>query len=369
MPHAHQDASGLLPQRQPHVTPTLREIARASGHALSTVSCALRHEPGVARETAERIREVASRLGWRPNPLVSAWLAHIRQSHLPVASLTLAYVISSSEGIRAHLRSPIYKAYFDGAKQRAESLGFHLECFHYENVGASRLSQILINRGIPGLIIAPLETPGKQLHLDWNAFSCATIAYSLKSPCLHRAANHHQHSAALAIENVHGLGYRHIGLLLNADIDARSSHMFSGGFWATASRLRIPVIPPFLFSPGALDAEALNFWLKTHRPEAIVGNRESLLILRRLFASSPPPPVFIDLDLDPSDSPHPGIDQKPHLIGAAAVDLTTSQLFRNERGLPSDPKLILIESRWVPGAPTLPPASPPAHTCLRHAGI
>jgi hypothetical protein len=35
--------------------------------------------------------------------------------------------------------------------------------------------------------------------------------------------------------------------------------------------------------------------------------------------------------------------------GAAAVDLVIEQLHRNEFGLPSDPKLMLIASKWMDG--------------------
>ena len=63
--------------------------------------------------------------------------------------------------------------------------------------------------------------------------------------------------------------------------------------------------------------------------------------------------AFVNLDWHGAYGKEAGINQKPELIGAAAVDLVTSQIFRNERGVPADQKLILIESDWVDG-PTAP---------------
>lgn len=343
-----------------NLNPTLRDIAKATGHAVSTVSCALRGEPGVSRKVSERIRGVATTMGWRPNPLVSAWLSHVRQARHADSGLTLAYVISSSTGIEAHLSSPIFNAYHQGASQRAASLGFHLECFHYESFGGQRLSRILVSRGIPALIVAPLEEPGKPLSIDWPAFACATIAYSLEAPCLHRAANHHQHSVTLAIDKLRKLGYRRIGLAIPADIDTRSSHMFSGGFWAAATHFSFPPVPPFLPEHHAFSQPDFLQWLQQFSLEALIGTSQTRRWLQNLPRHAPQPSAFADLDLKPGAAGTAGIDQKPRLIGAAAVDLATSQLFRNERGVPADPKLILVESRWRdgPSAPAHPSAPP-----------
>jgi len=51
---------------------TQREIARAAGLSQTAVSLALRNGSGVSRATVERVRVVAQRLGYRPDPLISA---------------------------------------------------------------------------------------------------------------------------------------------------------------------------------------------------------------------------------------------------------------------------------------------------------
>jgi LacI family transcriptional regulator len=59
---------------------TIRAIAARTGAGKSTVSLALRKSPLLLPETGERIRAAAEEMGWRPNPAVSAWMAHRRSS-------------------------------------------------------------------------------------------------------------------------------------------------------------------------------------------------------------------------------------------------------------------------------------------------
>jgi len=49
-----------------------------------------------------------------------------------------------------------------------------------------------------------------------------------------------------------------------------------------------------------------------------------------------------------------GIDQHSEAIGGIAVETLVSQINLNERGVPSDPYRVLVESRWRDGK-SLPP--------------
>ena len=43
------------------------------------------------------------------------------------------------------------------------------------------------------------------------------------------------------------------------------------------------------------------------------------------------------------------MNQNGHVIGAAAVDMLVAKLHRNELGVPSFPKTMMIGSTWVSG--------------------
>jgi LacI family transcriptional regulator len=335
------------------VTPSLRAIAKAAGVSVSTVSCALRGEPGVAVATGAHIREVAESMGWRANPLVSAWLAHVRATTPQRKNVSLGFLISDKESSARYFDSPVYRAYHRGAAERAQRLGFELEVFHVESTGVKRLNQVLASRSIPGVIVAPLQHSGVLEQFNWQAVSCAAIAHSLIEPQIHRAANHHFHSVAMALRELAKRGYRRIGLAMTRGHDTRSGGMFSGAYWAFAQSHQGTAIPPFYPDKSQFTFSHFAQWYRDAQPDAVLGFAVVHDWLQRCGVSIPQDTAFANLDWHVSYGPQAGINQKPELIGAAAVDLVTSQIFRNERGIPTDKKLLLIESDWVDG-PTAP---------------
>lgn len=334
----------------PPKVPTMREIAAASGVSLTTVSCALRGQPGVAAATVEHVRRVAESMGWRPNPLVSAWLSHVRTTHTPELQAALAYIVSHPEGLEGHFRSAVYEAYSRGAHDRAEQLGFSMEVFHYEEFGERRLVQILESRGILAVVVAPLPQFVHELSLPWEQFVSGTIAYSLSQPAIHRAANHHFHAVACVVRTLKAYGYHRIGLALPEDVDERSFGMFSGGYWSTCRREGLRVLTPFTGFYEEASFQRFGRWLDKVRPEVVIGLNALEHLIREHGHSVPGEIAFANLDRRPEYGDTAGLDQRAERVGATVVDLVTAQLFRNERGLPENPKLSIVEGVWVDGA-------------------
>ncbi len=334
----------------PSRVPTLREIAKASGMSLTTVSCALRGQPGVAEKSVQHVRRVAEEMGWKPNPLVSAWLSHVRSTHAPMVQATLAYIISHPQGIDGHFSSEVYRAYCEGARKRAQELGFSLELYHYEEFGEQRLAQILEARGTPALVVAPLPEFCHEISLPWDGFTSATIAYSLVKPPIHRAANHHFHSVATAVKTLRAYGYGRIGLAVPQDVDERSFGMFTGGYWSSSHYAGLSALNLFSDFYQKESFPAFGRWLKEERPDVVIGLEMVAEWIRGHGYALPGEIAFANLDRRAEHGDHAGIDQRAERIGATAVDLVTAQLFRNERGLPEHPKLSIVQGAWVDGA-------------------
>ena len=74
-----------------------------------------------------------------------------------------------------------------GARARAEELGFGLEEFWLRGMSGKRLCSILSNRGIQCLILAPIFSRAHgHLSLEWERFSTVTTGLGLWRPQLHR---------------------------------------------------------------------------------------------------------------------------------------------------------------------------------------
>ena len=94
-------------------------------------------------------------------------------------------------------------------------------------------------------------------------------------------------------------------------------------------------------------------WLLKTKPDAVLTADANVChIIRELGFRIPQDIAVAGTGIDvPVDA---GIDQHSEAIGRMAVEMLVSQVNLNERGEPSDPARILIESRWRDGL-SLPP--------------
>jgi LacI family transcriptional regulator len=335
--------------------PTMQQIADVAGVSRMAVSLALRNSPKISPETSRRIHEIAEQLGYRPNPLVSALMTQLRHGREVKRPSTVAYVTAypTEDGWK---RPGPFQAFFEGAERRAEQLGYHLEHWWLRRPGLTveRFCDILSNRDIHGLILAPMPPGGGALQLDWPKFAAATIGYSVTSPDLHRASNHQFGTITETYRELTRLGYRRIGLAIFAETDERVQHLWSAGALAFQESLPRERQVPLMLMKGAFGRE-FSSWFSEHRPDAIVSQEPQVLrLLDRIGLRVPDDVGYAHLALNTGETHCAGMNQNSELVGSAALDLVDAQLRRNERGIPLVPKTVLTPGFWVPG-PTVRP--------------
>src|SRR5437763_1467974 len=98
---------------------TLRDIAAKAGVSVMTVSRALRNHPHLASETRARILQLAERLGYRPNPMVSALMRYRGAGRRTPSALALGF-ITNFETRDGWNKSPLSRDFFKGAAAGAE---------------------------------------------------------------------------------------------------------------------------------------------------------------------------------------------------------------------------------------------------------
>jgi LacI family transcriptional regulator len=329
---------------------TMQRIADEAGVSRMAVSLALRNSPKISEQTRARIHEIATQLGYRPNPLVSALMTQLRDVRRVPRPTTLAFVTAfpTADGWR---RPGPFVDFFDGAKSRAEALGYTLEEWWARKPGLSveRFSEILYNRNIHGLLIAPLPAGGSTLDLNWQRFAPATIAFSLDSPLIHRASNDQYHSIRMAIHKLRDRGYRRIGLAITEEQDVRVQRKWTAGYLVEQQSLKPGERVPTLLASGQF-GRAFQDWFQEHRPDAVLTQETRCVeFLRELGHNVPQHVGVAHLALNESDTGFAGVNQNGQIVGASAIDLVDAQLRRNERGLPASPKTVLIQGRWIEG--------------------
>jgi LacI family transcriptional regulator len=330
---------------------TLKDIAREAGVSLMTVSRALRHDPKVSAPLRTEIIGIAERLGYRPNPLVSALMSYRRAGKPAHCDLVVAFITNfpTRDGWRDFR---LYQEFYRGADQSANRHGYHLEEFWMAEPGMTpaRLSAILRTRNIIGVLLAPLATPVGRLELEWDQFQAVTFGYSIIEPPLHRVSNFQFRSMRLVMMKLAECGYRRPGLALSQSLDDRVLHQWLGGFLVEKKSLRERPIPLYLAPDQKWSQQRFENWLNKHRPDVVIAHSEELIQWVRHSGRRVPEDVgFVHLDCPAVGGELSGLYQNGPEIGAAAADMLIGMLRRNERGLPVLPRALLIEGSWAQG--------------------
>lgn len=127
---------------------TQRDIARAAGVDVSTVSLALGNHPRIPASTRERILSLAAQVGYIPDPALSGLAAHRWQGRRDYRGLTLALALDA----RDH-KEKEWRLYASGARQRAGAIGYGISDFEITRYPSPRrFWQVVHQRGIRGVI-------------------------------------------------------------------------------------------------------------------------------------------------------------------------------------------------------------------------
>jgi LacI family transcriptional regulator len=330
-------------------SPNLLAVAKLAGVSSSTVSRALRGHPLLSAETVERVQAAARKLGYNANPIISDVMRRVRGGGKLQQLGTIAYLTlhDSRFGWR---KNPTYSNFLEGAKRRAQDLGFLLEPIwaREPHLTAARLTSILKTRGIAGVIVGPRPALLSAELLDWSQFSIASVGVPLPGLHLHQAGSHHMRLMEHLLAALEARGYRRIGLALLEIQMSRTERGWLNAWAYCQANLPAARRVPLLGLP-APSPKPLARWLKSHRPDVVIGLHEVLDLLLKLGTKLPRDLGFAHLSRPGGANAPAGMDQKPREIGAAAVDLVVNQIFSNQRGIPATPSFLLIEGEWREG--------------------
>lgn len=334
-------------------TITLRQIAAKAGVHYSTVSLALRDHPSIPAATRERVKALARRMNYRPDPVLAALCAYRELKSPRRHQGVLAWIDASPE--RKTMRQ-IFHSMWTGAAARARALGWDLQEFRLAELGLSpkKFSEMLVARGIRGLFVAPLPADGGTLELEWAWFSAVTIGHTLREPRLHRVSPHQVHNVQRLLQILRELGYRRPGLAVSPRLHERTRRHWMAGYLVEQQELRArDRVPPLM--KRFEEPRQFAAWLKRYRPDVIVsGKLDRTMQLVEAAGLRVPEDIGVagtGIDYDAA-----GIDEGFDQIGRVAVETLVGLMHRQERGVPAVPMHILLEGRWRDG-PTLRQAS------------
>ncbi|MBL9203675.1 MAG: LacI family DNA-binding transcriptional regulator [Opitutaceae bacterium] len=327
----------------------MRVIAAAAGVSKSTVSLALSGNPRTAEATRRHVAAVAERLGYRANAAFTRVMHQIRAGR-PVSVQSTLGLLHGFPERNPHLTNAYHGEIVRGAELRAAERGYRLDALWLREPGMTeaRLGRIIRARGIVGLFI-PRSPEPLALSLDWDSLPAVTMSYTLVEPRLSRVSAHNQQAMLLCLERLCVLGYRRIGLQLDAKFDAHERFQLAAPFlWY--QRLIAPRDRVRLLRPGSWTETGFRAWMKQGRPDAIiVTNDRTPGWLARLKLKVPEDVGVVFPDFLEASGSYCRVNHRPERIGAAAIDLLIGQLHRNESGLPRIAKTMYVDVEWCEG--------------------
>ncbi|MCH6259089.1 LacI family transcriptional regulator [Puniceicoccaceae bacterium K14] len=347
--------------------PSLRDIARRLNVSHATVSMALRNNPRISEKRREEVRKVADEIGYRPDPMLSSLVAYRqRKQEKPLVSV-LAWVNRWPDPKKLRQYKE-FESYWQGACKAAEALGYKLEEFVVnDDLRGHRLNDILLSRGIQGILIPPHSSSDSwiDLGLDWKKFSVVRFGFSISDLRAHMIGGDQMRSSELAVKKMSEAGYRSIGYLTNYPFDFKTGGNFRMGYLRGIELDdRLARVEPLLLREPMIRgqsklerekalSEILN-WIEDSRLDAVFTSEIGLAsALSEAGVKVPEDIALAATSVRECDGISAGIDQNPFVIGEVAVQVLVSRLNRNDTGEPQFCRRVLVEGDWTSGE-TLP---------------
>lgn len=327
-------------------SPSLRDVAAATGLSVATVSRALRGDPAVREETRWKVAAAAGQLGYKGNAYLSGMMSAFRKKQGAAYRENLAFLWLNPMGRSS---GGAGNSYFDGAQARAAELGYSLEAYNMTEYGSTALSRILSARGIRGLIVAPPVTQGKaHLRFKLDGFVAVALGWGLLRPELDVIRYDYYAMIRLAIHHARKLGRAGIGMIWKGDVNRRSDGVARAAFLAHAPGDSIAEVERRFFieeeyTPAALAEACRERGVRT----LIIGSWTK--VTPALLAVVPLSRI-ISCALS-SDAKRPGIygwvDPRPDLMGRWGAEQLIGKLTRHESGPPAHPSTLLVPPEWT----------------------
>ena len=334
----------------------MRTIAERANCSQMTVSKALRNAPGISQSTREKIRKLARSMGYTPNPLVSALMAS-RGGRRGESESGMVIAVVRTTLPPDQIEHPNVDQILQGIRERASETGFLTDDFRLGPLGVDgrALHKVLRARGIRGMILLPLSADATFEGIPFANYAVGSVGSASIAQKLPTVDGDCFGNMLLAVRRLEGLGYRRPGLVMSAGLEEITDLRYHGGFIAAVeSSPNLTQLPiHLLWHPGT--RMTLDEWFNQNNPDVIISNLDTLPFLEAAGIQMPRDTAFAVIDRHSQMNQLAGFATNFEMVGSVAVDLVTSQLYRNEFGLPQYPKRVVVPGAWIDGlsAPAL----------------
>lgn len=332
---------------------TMKDIAEAAGVSVMTVSLAFRNNPRITEGTKEKVMEAVQRLNYQPDPALSALVAYRSQVRTPAYSGTIAFLNAYPKQTMYRERR-LHREYFEAATAHAQTNGYRLEPVWLgdPDMPERRLRQILKNRGIRGILVAPMPSIRTTLEDDWQDFAVVALGYSLTQPGFDRVGTSQFNSILECMKQLRALGYRRIGYLDSTVQEERTGGRWVGAFMAYQLQYlpKKDWVRPML---GLLPPAARRAWMKKERPDVVLSAFSSMFDTFQEMGLRVPEDVgFVFPFYHELFPKHTCFRENTQRIAEVAVDHLIHKLNASPSKTKQSHLNLMVDGIWCPGTST-----------------
>ena len=322
---------------------TYRKIADEAKVSVATVTRALKGDPQVRAETAERVRTTAEHLGYVPDPDLARMMRRLRQRDPSPEPETIAYL--------QHLDQESWMARSAGAHmlrgclEAAARLGYVVDPIRLPKPPGKGLHKILQARGIRGLLIETFAPDPFPWKLPWEQYATVQLGARPRHQAFHCVDADDHHNVRLAVAEMTRAGYRHIGFVTTKRDVTYDEHSYLGAFIACSGP---PQIPYLILEEEDFDQDGAAFhrWLEVERPDAIFTTYGNLDDWLDRLGYRVPEDIALAHANTMDDHPWGGTVGNDPSIGRVAVETLALCLESGKLGLLDPPIIRVIPGRW-----------------------
>ncbi len=335
---------------------SLRRIAASLGLSPSAVSLALRNSPKIPAATRERVAAEARKTGYTPNAKLKELMSQLRHSGNP-ASQACFGVVSLYDQPRPWEGSLHLTRVYDSMNRRAAELGYRLEPLWLKAPGMTlpRFRTILDTRGVQGLLCFGSPDLLEQFPDALDHYAIVTQGLSIATP-LHRVTSHFYNDLAHTLDRLHARGYRRPGLVLGYYEEQRSAHAYTSAYLGWCEHTFGDPAPVPVLRTNRVEEKPLLGWLRKHKPDVVIFVHlysvldELTQVLERNGIRAPHDLGIVAVSQILEGTPFTGMQQNQELMGAWSVELLVSRILTQDLGIPTHPRIEMVESNWVEGS-------------------
>lgn len=254
---------------------TIKDIAKAAGVSVTTVSRALNGYDDVSEKTRAKIKKLADEMMYRPNAVARSL----------VSKRTRTIGVIMSEMNRTGSKDAFAFELLCGINDRASELDYEILLFSTTPNKQRRksYSDLCQERNVDGAILQGLRVTDPYLEevLNQSRFPCVLIDIPLAGEWVGHVTSDNIDGAKQAVRHLAELGHRRIAMINGHQEAAVSKERFSG-YVLALQEMNIPFDPALVYDgkfTEAGGAEAMERILDEHPDVTAVFSASDLMVL------------------------------------------------------------------------------------------